>query len=216
LTVKLIMLSPPGAGKGTHSTWLTAQTGIAHISSGDLLRAEIAQGTELGRRLAEYTRRGDLVPDDLVFDLLTPVVVEAARSTGGYLLDGFPRTMPQALRAAEIGVDLDISTDVVVYLTAPEAVLVERLIGRARQQGRADDSPDVIRHRLAVFAPETAPVVDYYRGRGVLLEVDADRPVDVIRADLEQQLTGRGLLAPAGPAPHRASSPGRSDDGADS
>jgi len=191
---------------------LTAETGIAHISSGDLLRAEIAQGTELGHRLAEYTRRGDLVPDDLVFDLLTPVVVEAARHTGGYLLDGFPRTMPQALRAAEIGVDLDISTDVVVYLTAPETVLVERLIGRARQQGRADDSPDVIRHRLAVFAAETAPVVDYYRSRGVLMVVDADRPVEVIRADLEEQLAGRGLLTTAGPAPHPATSPGRPDD----
>jgi adenylate kinase len=192
--MKLILLSPPGAGKGTQSAWLTAQTGIAHISSGDLLRAEMARGTDLGRRLAEFTSRGDLVPDDLVFDLLTPAVVEAARHTGGYLLDGFPRTMPQALRAAEIGVQLDLVSDAVVYLTAPEDVLVERLLARAAQQGRADDSPAVIRHRLAVFAEATAPLVEYYRGRGILLDVDADRPVAAIRADLWQRLTDRGVL----------------------
>src|SRR3712207_7191019 len=107
--MRLIMLSPLGAGKGTHCEWLTRETGVAHISAGDLLRAEIARGTDLGRRLAEYTSRGDLVPDDLVFDLITPVVVAADRETGGDLLDGFPRTLPQALRAQEIGVQQDLS-----------------------------------------------------------------------------------------------------------
>jgi adenylate kinase len=192
--MRLILLSPPGAGKGTHCAWLTRETGVAHISSGDLLRAEIARGSELGRRLAEYTGRGALVPDDVMFDLLVPVVVAAERDTGGYLLDGFPRTMPQALRAQEIGREQDLGADAVVYLSAPEPVLVARLLSRAAEQGRTDDDPEVIRHRLTVFTEATAPLVDFYRDRGLLLEVDADRPVPEIRLDLRRRLAERGLI----------------------
>lgn len=191
--MRLIMLSPPGAGKGTHSEQLSQATGIAHISSGDLLRAEIARGTDLGLRLSEYTTRGDLVPDDLIFDILIPAVVEASRETGGYLLDGFPRTMPQALRAAQIGIELDLVSDAAIYLTAPDEVLIERLHDRAQRDGRADDTPEVIRHRLAVFAAQTQPLVDYYRGRGILLELDTDRPQDDVQADLRAQLAARGV-----------------------
>jgi adenylate kinase len=192
--MRLILLSPPGAGKGTHCAWLTRETGVAHISSGDLLRAEIARGSELGRRLAEYTGRGALVPDEVMFDLLVPVVVAAARDTGGYLLDGFPRTMPQALRAQEIAQQQDLGADAVVHLTAPEPVLVARLLARAAEQGRPDDDPEVIRHRLTVFAEATVPLIDFYRDRGLLLEVDADRPVPEIRLDLRRRLAERGLL----------------------
>ena len=189
--MNLIMLAPPGAGKGTQCSWLTQETGVAHISSGDLLRAESRAGTELGRRLAEYTGRGDLVPDDLVFALLIPAVVAAVRDTGGYLLDGFPRTVSQARRLTEIGIEQNLVPDAVVYLSAPDAVLVERLLDRADRENRADDRPDVIRHRLTVFAEDTAPVVGYYRDRGLLIEVDADRPVDGIRAELRQRLADR-------------------------
>jgi adenylate kinase len=191
--MRLIMLSPPGAGKGTHSKQLSQATGIAHISSGDLLRAEIARGTDLGTRLSEYTTRGDLVPDDLIFDLLVPMVVKASRDTGGYLLDGFPRTMPQALRAAQIGIELGLVSDAAIYLTAPDEVLIERLLDRAERDGRADDTPEVIRHRLAVFAAQTQPLVDYYRGRGILLELDTDRPEGDVQADLRAQLAARGV-----------------------
>jgi len=191
--MRLIMLSPPGAGKGTHSKQLSLATGIAHISSGDLLRAEIDRGTELGLRLSEYTARGDLVPDDLIFDFLIPVVVEASRDTGGYVLDGFPRTMPQALRAAQIGIEFDLVSDAAVYLTAPDEVLIERLRDRAQREGRADDTPEVIRHRLAVFAAETQPLVDYYRRRGILIELDTDRPQADVQADLRAQLAARGV-----------------------
>ncbi|WP_209306618.1 nucleoside monophosphate kinase [Blastococcus sp. CT_GayMR19] len=109
-----------------------------------MIRAEIGAATARGRRLAEYTVRGDLVPDDLVFALLMRVVVGAERETGGYLLDGFPRTLAQARRLAEIGVERGLVTDAVVYLRAPDAVLVERLLDRAVREGRADDRPDVI------------------------------------------------------------------------
>jgi adenylate kinase len=194
--VRVIMLSPPGAGKGTHSRWLTQQTGAAHISSGDLLRAEVASGSDLGRQVAAYTARGDLVPDELIFSILVPAVVAAARDTGGYVLDGFPRTMPQALRAAELGTELGLTSDGVVYLTAPEEELVSRLLDRARRDGRADDTLGVIRHRLAVFAKETAPLVDYYSGRGILLELSTDRPEADVQADLRDWLEARDLMLP--------------------
>lgn len=187
--MRLIMLSPPGAGKGTHGKLLSQATGIAHISSGDLLRAEVARGTELGLRLSEYTQRGDLVPDDLIFEMLIPAVIEASRDTGGYLLDGFPRTLPQAKRAAQIATELDLVSDAAVYLTAPEKVLVERLRDRAEREGRADDKPEVIRHRLAVFAEQTRPLVDYYRGRGILLELNTNRPQAEVHAELRAKIT---------------------------
>ena len=191
------MLSPPGAGKGTHGRWLTEQTGATHISSGDLLRAEVARGSRLGRQLAAYTARGDLVPDELIFSILVPVVVAAVRDTGGYVLDGFPRTMPQALRAAELGDELALTSDAVIYLTAPEEELVSRLLDRARRDGREDDTLSVIRHRLAVFAAETSPLVEYYRGRGILLELSTNRPEEQVHADLRDWLEARGLM-PAG------------------
>ena len=194
--VRVIMLSPPGAGKGTHSKWLTQQTGAAHISSGDLLRAEVARRSDLGRQVAAYTERGDLVPDELIFRILAPAVVAAARDTGGYVLDGFPRTMPQALRAAQFGADLALTSNAVIYLTAPEEELISRLLDRARRDGRADDTLGVIRHRLAVFASETAPLVEYYRSRGILLELSTDRPESEVQAELLDWLHARGLIQP--------------------
>jgi adenylate kinase len=199
--VRMVMLSPPGAGKGTHGRWLTEQTGAAHISSGDLLRAEVARGSELGRQVAGYTERGDLVPDELIFSVLVPAVIAAARETGGYVLDGFPRTMPQALRAAEIAAELGIVSDAVIFLSAPEEELVARLLDRAQRDGRADDTLAVIRHRLAVYASETAPLVDYYRSRGILLGLSTDRPEEDVRADLRNWLEVRGLMQPAAGGP---------------
>ncbi len=195
--VRVIMLAPPGAGKGTHGQWLTQQTGATHISSGDLLREEVASGSNLGRQLAEYTARGDLVPDDLIFKILMPAVIAAARENGGYVLDGFPRTMPQALRAAKLGAELGLTSNAVIYLTAPEEELVTRVLERAQRDGRDDDTLDVIRHRLAVYTQETAPLVDYYRGRGILLELSTNRPEAEVRADLRDWFEARDLMRPA-------------------
>ena len=192
---RMIMLSPPGAGKGTHGRWLTQQTGAAHISSGDLLRAEVARGSSLGRQVAAYTARGNLVPDELIFSILIPAVVAADRESGGYVLDGFPRSMPQALRAAELGAELSLTSDAVIYLTAPDEELVSRLLDRAQRDGREDDTLGVIRHRLAVFAAQTAPLVEYYRGRGILVELSTDRPEEDVHADLRDWLEARGLIA---------------------
>ena len=186
--MRLLLLAPPGAGKGTQGERLAARLGVRHIAAGDLLRAEARAGTPHGDQIAEYQARGDLVPDQIVFDVLTPAVVEAA-AQGGYILDGFPRTLPQATTAAELGVQLDVTLDATVYLYAPEAVLTRRLLARASQEGRADDTAGVIRHRLEVFAETTEPLVAYYRKRGILVAVDADQPPDSVTEQIQARLS---------------------------
>ena len=187
--MRLLLLAPPGAGKGTQGTRLAARYGVRHIAAGDLLRAEARAGTPAGREIADYQARGDLVPDQIVLNALTPAVVEAAAG-GGYILDGFPRTLPQATAAAELAARLGVTLDAVVYLHAPDEVLTRRLLNRASQGGRADDVADVIRHRLLVFAETTGPLIPYYTERGILVAVDADQPPDSVAADIQARLSG--------------------------
>ena len=200
--MRLLLLAPPGAGKGTQGERLAARYGVRHIAAGDLLRAEAQAGDALGREIATHQARGDLVPDQVVLDVLTPPVVEAA-ARGGYILDGFPRTLPQATAAAELAARLGVTLDAAVYLYAPDAVLTQRLLDRASQGGRADDRADVIRHRLEVFAATTGSLVPYYQERGILIAVDADQPPDSVTADIEAALSGRALPG-SSPWPGRA------------
>jgi adenylate kinase len=190
--VRLLLLAPPGAGKGTQGERLAASYRVRHIAAGDLLRAQARAGTPVGREIAAYQARGDLVPDQIVLDALTPVVVEAA-AAGGYILDGFPRNLPQATAAAELAARLGVTLDAAIYLHAPDDVLTRRLLDRAGQGGRADDVADVIQHRLRVFADTTGPLVPYYTERGILIAVDADQPPDAVTADIEAQLSGLRL-----------------------
>jgi adenylate kinase len=191
--VRLLLLAPPGAGKGTQGERLAARHGVRHIAAGDLLRAEAQAGGLLGREIAAHQARGDLVPDQVVVDVLTPAVVEAA-GRGGYILDGFPRTLAQAIAAAELAARLGVTLHAAVYLYAPDTVLTQRLLDRASQGGRADDRADVIRHRLEVFAGTTGPLVRYYKERGILVAIDADQPPDSVTADIQAGLSG--LLLP--------------------
>jgi adenylate kinase len=193
--MRLLLLAPPGGGKGTQGERLARILSVQHISAGDLLRAEVQAGTPAGAQLGAYQRRGDLAPDEIVFDILTPIVV-AAVDRGGYILDGFPRTMPQALAAAEIGARRGLTLDAVVYLYADEPVLVQRLLGRATESGRSDDTLDVIKHRLDVFATTTSPLIDYYRERGILLSVDAAQPPDAVTTKILAGLTDVTLTSP--------------------
>jgi adenylate kinase len=181
--VRLLLLAPPGAGKGTQGERLAAWSGVRHIAAGDLLRAQARAGGRLGREIAACQARGDLVPDQIVLDVLTPAVTEAA-ARGGYILDGFPRSLPQATAAAELAARLGVALEAAVYLYAPEAVLTRRLLDRARQSGRADDTAGVIGHRLRVFTEMTGPLVRYYTERGILVAVDADQPPDSVTADI--------------------------------
>jgi adenylate kinase len=188
--VRLLLLAPPGAGKGTQGARLAVWSGVRHIAAGDLLRAQARAGGPGGREIAACQARGDLVPDQVVLDVLTPAVVEAA-ARGGYILDGFPRTLRQAAAAAELGARLGVTLHAAVYLHAPEAVLTRRLLDRARQGGRADDRSDVIRHRLRVYAETTGPLVPYYGERGILIAVDADQPAEAVTADIRVALAAR-------------------------
>jgi adenylate kinase len=181
-----LLLAAPGGGKGTQGDRLASHFAVQHISSGDMLRAEAQADTRVGRDVASYQQRGDLVPDHIVLDLLIPVVVAAA-ARGGYILDGFPRTVPQAIEAFEVASQLGVTLDATVYLNVPEPVLMERLLGRAR----ADDSADVIRHRLQVFTETTSPLIDYYRNRGILVEVDGNQAPESITAEVISRLSGR-------------------------
>ena len=190
--MRLLLLAPPGAGKGTQGERLAAWSGARHIAAGDLLRAEARAGGVLGDKIAAYQARGDLVPDQIVLDVLTPAVTEAA-AHGGYILDGFPRTLPQATAAAGLAARLGVTLDTAVYLHAPEAVLTLRLLGRASRSGRADDNAYVIRHRLRVFAETTDPLVPYYAERGILVTVDADQPPDAVTADIKTRLSTGGI-----------------------
>ena len=181
--MRLLLLAAPGGGKGTQGERLASHFGVRHISSGDVLRAAASDGSQAGREVAAYQQRGDLVPDQIVFELLVPVVA-AASARGGYILDGFPRTLPQAITAADIGARLDLTLDATIYLHVPEDVLVQRLLARARP----DDSPDVIRHRLQVFTDTTSPLIEYYRNRGILVEVAADRTPESITDEIISRL----------------------------
>jgi adenylate kinase len=185
--LRLLLVGAPGSGKGTQGKTLASLYGIEHISSGEVLRVEVRAGTPLGREVAAFQRRGDLVPDEIVFDLLIPAVA-AATARGGYILDGFPRTVPQALQAADVARRLDLTLDAAIYLNVPESVLLQRLLSRARP----DDSAEVIKHRLEVFAETTRPLIDYYREqRGILMEVDGDQPAEAITAEIQARLADR-------------------------
>ena len=179
-------MAAPGGGKGTQGERLASHFGVQHISSGDVLRAAARADTPAGREVASYQKSGDLVPDQIVLALLIPVVVGAAER-GGYILDGFPRTVPQAIQAFDVARQLDVTLDATVYLYVPEPVLMERLLARAR----ADDSADVIRHRLQVFTETTSPLIEYYRERGILVEVDGTQAPESITAEIIARLSGR-------------------------
>lgn len=189
--MRVILLAPPGAGKGTQSERISARYGVPHISSGDIFREETALETPAGKRLRGYLDSGDLVPDDLVLSLIKDRVVAAVRQEGGYVLDGFPRTLAQAEATAEIGRETQAGPQAVVYLDAPQEVLLARISGRGEQDGRggqgesrADDSDEVARHRLDVYTRSTLPLIDYYAGRGLVIRVDAAPGVETVSQEI--------------------------------
>jgi adenylate kinase len=180
--MRIVLLGAPGAGKGTQGTALAEQFGVPHVSSGELLRAEMADDTELGHTVRDIVASGELVPDDLVLSIVGRAVNEAMQ-TGGYILDGFPRTVEQAKRAFDLAVPAGLEADFVIYLAVPDDVVRERLAGRA--EGRVDDGdPLVVQRRLDLFHAETEPLLQFYRARDILREVDASGTPDEVRANV--------------------------------
>ena len=181
----MIFLGPPGAGKGTQAKILADTCEIPHISTGDILREAKAQGTPLGQKAQSYMVRGELVPDELILDLIRDRLSQADAQKG-WILDGFPRNATQAEFLDKLLEELNQVYDSVINLEVPDEVLVTRLLGRAQKEKREDDTEEVIRHRLEVYRTQTAPLIDFYRQRQALASVDGNCLLDDVTAALKQ------------------------------
>ena len=181
---RLIFLGAPGAGKGTQAQILAESAKIPHISTGDILRAQVKEQTQLGLKAKSYMDKGELVPDSLILDMIRARLVQPDASSG-WILDGFPRNVSQAKFLDRLLVEISQNYDLAINLDVPQDRLVERLLNRATIQNRPDDTEDVIRRRLVVYDEQTAPLIDYYRHKGVYREVDGDRDLDAVTSDLE-------------------------------
>jgi adenylate kinase len=182
--MRVLLVAPPGAGKGTQATKLADHFGVVHLSSGDLLRQEVKAGTEIGKAASDYLQRGDLVPDELIFTMLAESIVQASRH-GGYVLDGFPRNLRQAEAAYKLTEQVGgIELEAVVHLDVAREELTRRLLTRASREGRSDDSEHVIEHRFEVYAAETEPLLTFYRERGLVLEINGERDEEQVFSDI--------------------------------
>ena len=179
MSTRLVLLGPPGAGKGTQAARLAERFGVPTISTGDLFRANIKGGTPLGRTVQEYTSRGALVPDSVTNDMVRDRLAQDDAAEG-FLLDGYPRNVAQVGELDAILADAGLTLDLAVEITADSDVVAERLLKRAEIEGREDDTEDVIRHRLDVYAEETAPIARVYAERGLLVQVDGIGDVDAV------------------------------------
>ncbi|MBA3413033.1 MAG: adenylate kinase [Actinobacteria bacterium] len=187
MPLDIVLLGPPGAGKGTQARRIAGDYGIPVISTGDMLRAAMAADTGLGRRIRPIYDQGNLVPDELVIDLIRERLLEADAATGA-LFDGFPRNLPQAEALDGVLDEAERRLAVVFEFQVPDPVAEQRLLERAHVEGRSDDTPAVARHRLSVFHADTEPVIEYYRARGILVGIHADRSIGEVFAELRQVL----------------------------
>ncbi len=189
---RLLLIGPPGAGKGTQAVRLAEIYGIPDISTGDIFRSNVKNETELGSKAKAYMDAGDNVPDSLTNALVRDRLGETD-CEDGFLLDGYPRTTDQVRELDEFLAGHGMALDAVVELVADPDVVVERLRKRASEQGRSDDNEAVVRHRLEVYRDQTAPLVDVYAGRGVLVKIDAIGEIDDVTSRITSALSGRGI-----------------------
>lgn len=179
--MRIVLLGAPGSGKGTQAVRLKSQLGVAHISTGDLLRAQVAAGTPLGVKAKAVMEAGQLVSDDIMLGMLEHRLAQPD-AKAGFILDGYPRNLAQAnaldALLARIGQPLDMA----VLLEVDNELLFQRLAGRAQAEGRKDDNPETVRERLRVYSEQTAPVIGYYRGRGQLAALDGVGTLDEVYA----------------------------------
>jgi len=191
--MRVLMVAPPGAGKGTQGALIAGHFDIPHLGTGDLLRDHVARRTELGIAIQKHLERGELVPDGIVLDILRQGLSDAKAAGGGYVLDGVPRTMEQARAAHRIGLELGMTAQVALHLQADDAELMRRLIARATREHRSDDTEAVIRQRLALYHHLTQPVLAWYAERGILVSIDATRPAEQVGREI---LTALKAMAP--------------------
>ncbi|MDU0347772.1 adenylate kinase [Actinomyces sp. MRS3W] len=194
MSARMVILGPPGAGKGTQAARICEQLGIPAISTGDIFRANVAGNTELGRQAKQYMDAGEYVPDS-VTNAMVADRLAADDAADGFLLDGYPRTEAQVHELDAILAAADLSLDVVLEITADAEVVVRRLLGRAAEQGRADDTEPVIRRRLEVYAEQTQPLAALYDERGLLVRVDGVGELDEVTDRIMAALATRGITA---------------------
>ena len=192
--MRMIFMGPPGAGKGTQASVVAGRFGVPAISTGDIFRANVSEGTPLGLEAKRYMDAGEYVPDSVTNEMVRNRIAEPDAEPG-FLLDGYPRTLAQVEELDGMLASSDRSLDAVVVLTVDAEELVQRLLKRAETSGRSDDTEDVIRHRQDVYTEQTAPLIDVYRDRGLLLEVDGLGEVDEVSARILAALDGRGSAA---------------------
>jgi adenylate kinase len=191
--VRILLIAPPGAGKGTQGALIATHFGIPHIATGDLLRDHVARGTELGLAVKRHLDEGGLVPDDVVLEMVEQEFATAKAAGGGYVLDGLPRNMTQARALYEAARKLGMTADVALHLQAGDDVVIRRLLARAALEHRSDDTAEIIAHRLALYHQVTAPIIDWYAERGILVSIDAMRPVEQVGREV---LTALEVLRP--------------------
>jgi adenylate kinase len=187
MPLNVLLLGPQGAGKGTQATRISNEYDIPHIASGEILRAEMTAGTELGNRVRDVIDRGELVSDDLMIELIRNRL-EQPDTESGFVLDGLPRTLVQAEALDSVLSDTGRSFSVVFALQIPDALAFERLRRRARLEGRADDTDEAIQRRLDLYHQETEPLIEYYRTRGRLVPIHGDRSENEVFAEIQQAL----------------------------
>jgi adenylate kinase len=196
--MRLVLLGPPGAGKGTQAMMMAARLGIPQLSTGDMLREAVASRSTAGLRAKQIMDRGELVPDDIVVSVVTGRI-DRSDTANGFILDGFPRTVKQAE-----ALDLELATrgmklDAVLELEVDEVALLDRIRGRAREAAnnggsvRSDDNPEIFKTRLDVYHAQTAPVAEYYRSQGLLNTIDGLRSIDVVGEELTAALARMSL-----------------------
>lgn len=186
--MRLVLLGPPGSGKGTQAARLKDHLQVPHISTGDLLRAEVAAGSKLGLEAKEVMARGELVSDAILLGMLEDRF-SRPDTANGFILDGYPRNLAQADALGELLERIGQNFDAAVQLDVPTDLLVERIAGRAKAEGRADDSPESVRTRLKVYDDQTAPVIDFYRQKGQLTVIDGVGDLDDVFARIIEAIT---------------------------
>jgi adenylate kinase len=186
--MNLLLLGPQGAGKGTQGKLVAADYGIPHVATGDMFRAAIAQRTPLGQRVEPILAAGELVPDELTVELIRERLSQPD-AAAGFALDGFPRNLVQAEALDRMLGEIGHSLDAVLYFDIPDEVGFERALKRAQEENRPDDTPDVIRRRLAIYHDETEPVVEHYRATGKLVPLHAERSIEDVHREITDALS---------------------------
>ena len=186
----IVIFGAPGSGKGTQSERLIENYGLYHISTGEVLRQQISEGTELGKTADSYISKGQLIPDELMIDILASVYDSFGKEHKGVIFDGFPRTIPQAEALKKMLAERGHSVAAMIELYAPEDILMARLLNRGKEQGRSDDNEETIKKRLAVYNTQTAPLIDWYKAEGLHHYVKSYGELEVIFADVCKVVDG--------------------------